>query len=197
MMLFLHISGRITIPCSEWHTKCSEIVRKIPDCQEGSFNIFNGFSSEQWKTFDPWCGSRWNVVFRSTCLWGFGGMQFILLLQVYMNPILCIMMFKMSSCLQNCFNGSVCFKSMNFIQIKNYLFFLYVQAWYFLSKTLAEEAAWKFAKGNGIDLVTLNPAYVIGPLLQPTLNATVEMVLNLKKGTLRQNYLFHLLQASF
>ncbi|BFG20282.1 hypothetical protein CerSpe_065550 [Prunus speciosa] len=72
-----------------------------------------------------------------------------------------------------------------------------LEEWYFLSKTLAEEAAWKFAKGNGIDLVTLNPAYVIGPLLQPTLNATVEMVLNLKNGTLRQNYLFLLLQASF
>ncbi|VVA25185.1 PREDICTED: cinnamoyl-CoA reductase [Prunus dulcis] len=67
-----------------------------------------------------------------------------------------------------------------------------LEAWYFLSKTLAEEAAWKFAKGNGIDLVTLNPAYVIGPLLQPTLNATVEMVLNLKKDipdVIRSNYL--------
>ncbi|CAL9004187.1 unnamed protein product [Prunus brigantina] len=62
-----------------------------------------------------------------------------------------------------------------------------LEAWYFLSKTLAEEAAWKFAKGNGIDLVTLNPAYVIGPLLQPTLNATVEMVLNLKKDMQEAN----------
>ena len=26
-----------------------------------------------------------------------------------------------------------------------------------LSKTLAEEAAWKFAKENGIDMVTINP----------------------------------------
>ncbi|BBG96412.1 hypothetical protein Prudu_005207 [Prunus dulcis] len=38
----------------------------------------------------------------------------------------------------------------------------------------AEEAAWKFAEGNGIDLVTINPSYVIGPLLQPSLNITVE-----------------------
>ncbi|KAB1224978.1 Tetraketide alpha-pyrone reductase 1 [Morella rubra] len=29
--------------------------------------------------------------------------------------------------------------------------------WYMLSKTLAEEAAWKFAKENGIDMVTMNP----------------------------------------
>ena len=38
-----------------------------------------------------------------------------------------------------------------------------------LAKTLAEEAAWTFAKENGIDLVTMNPSFVIGPLIQPTL----------------------------
>ncbi|PQP95642.1 tetraketide alpha-pyrone reductase 1 isoform X1 [Prunus yedoensis var. nudiflora] len=55
-----------------------------------------------------------------------------------------------------------------------------LKQWYVLSKTLAEEAAWKFAEGNGIDLVTINPPYVIGPLLQPSLNLTVEVILNLK-----------------
>ncbi|GMP41528.1 hypothetical protein CsSME_00011602 [Camellia sinensis var. sinensis] len=54
--------------------------------------------------------------------------------------------------------------------------------WYHLSKTLAEEAAWKFAKENGIDLTVINPGWVIGPLLQPTLNATVEVVLNVING---------------
>ncbi|KAJ4795341.1 Phenylacetaldehyde reductase [Rhynchospora pubera] len=54
-----------------------------------------------------------------------------------------------------------------------------LKSWYSLSKTLAEEAAWKFSKENGIDLVTLNPAMVIGPLLQPTLNATCADILNL------------------
>ncbi|KAL5708085.1 hypothetical protein ACHQM5_018919 [Ranunculus cassubicifolius] len=54
--------------------------------------------------------------------------------------------------------------------------------WYVLSKTLAEEAAWKFAKENGLDIVTINPAMVIGPLLQPTLNTSAEAVLNLIKG---------------
>ncbi|GMN53644.1 hypothetical protein TIFTF001_022787 [Ficus carica] len=44
-----------------------------------------------------------------------------------------------------------------------------------LSKTLAEEAAWKFAKENGIDLVAINPGSVIGPLLQPTLNSSVKI----------------------
>ncbi|KAM2065546.1 hypothetical protein ACFX16_028800 [Malus domestica] len=57
------------------------------------------------------------------------------------------------------------------------------ERWYALSKTLAEEAAWKYAKENGIDLVTMNPGFVIGPLLQPTLNLSVEMIQNLITGT--------------
>ncbi|KAM1589561.1 hypothetical protein ACFX10_028437 [Malus domestica] len=55
--------------------------------------------------------------------------------------------------------------------------------WYFLSKTLAEETAWKFAKGNGIDLVSLNPGHTIGPLLQPTLNFSIELLQNIMSGT--------------
>lgn len=55
---------------------------------------------------------------------------------------------------------------------------------YHLSKTLAEDAAWKLSRENGIDLVTINPGFVIGPLLQPTLNLTSEALLNLiKNGT--------------
>ncbi|XP_048330434.2 phenylacetaldehyde reductase-like [Ziziphus jujuba] len=54
--------------------------------------------------------------------------------------------------------------------------------WYMVSKTLAEEAAWKFAKENRIDLVTLNPGLVIGPLLQPTINFSVEPILKLITG---------------
>lgn len=56
------------------------------------------------------------------------------------------------------------------------------QLWYMLSKTLAEEAAWKFTKENGIDMVTINPGLVIGPLLQPTLNTSSESVLKLING---------------
>lgn len=52
-----------------------------------------------------------------------------------------------------------------------------------LSKTLAEDAAWKFVKEKGIDLVTINPAMVIGPLLQPTLNTSAAAILNLINGT--------------
>lgn len=55
--------------------------------------------------------------------------------------------------------------------------------WYPLSKTLAEDAAWKFSKEKGIDMVAINPAMVIGPLLQPTLNTSAAAVLNLINGS--------------
>ncbi|WCJ44762.1 NAD(P)-binding Rossmann-fold superfamily protein [Euphorbia peplus] len=47
-----------------------------------------------------------------------------------------------------------------------------IQQWYFLSKTRAEAEAWEYAKRNKLNLVTVCPALVIGPLLQPTINAT-------------------------
>ncbi|CAL5423795.1 unnamed protein product [Camellia sinensis] len=52
-----------------------------------------------------------------------------------------------------------------------------------LSKTLAEDAAWKFAKEKGIDMIAINPAMVIGPLLQPTLNTSSAAILNLINGS--------------
>ncbi|PSR90178.1 Cinnamoyl-CoA reductase [Actinidia chinensis var. chinensis] len=55
--------------------------------------------------------------------------------------------------------------------------------WYVLSKTLAEDAAWKFVKEKGIDMVTINPAMVIGPLLQPTLNTSAAGILNIINGS--------------
>ncbi|PSS24444.1 Cinnamoyl-CoA reductase [Actinidia chinensis var. chinensis] len=56
------------------------------------------------------------------------------------------------------------------------------QLWYPLSKTLAEDSAWKFAREYGIDMITMNPGWVIGPLLQRTLNLTVEVVFKLING---------------
>ncbi|XP_021862311.1 phenylacetaldehyde reductase isoform X2 [Spinacia oleracea] len=56
------------------------------------------------------------------------------------------------------------------------------KAWYVLSKTMAEEAAWNFVKEKGIDMVTINPAMVIGPLLQPTLNTSAAAIANLFNG---------------
>ncbi|KMT14530.1 hypothetical protein BVRB_4g073000 [Beta vulgaris subsp. vulgaris] len=57
------------------------------------------------------------------------------------------------------------------------------QMWYVLSKTLAEEAAWNFVKEKGIDMVTINPAMVIGPLLQPTLNTSAAAIAKLLNGS--------------
>ncbi|KAJ4972050.1 hypothetical protein NE237_005149 [Protea cynaroides] len=57
-----------------------------------------------------------------------------------------------------------------------------IKKWYALSKTLAEDAAWKFAKEKGMDMITINPSVVIGPLLQTTLNLSAEIILNLTNG---------------
>ncbi|CAN6483299.1 unnamed protein product [Victoria cruziana] len=57
------------------------------------------------------------------------------------------------------------------------------KSWYVLSKTLAEEHAWKFAKKVKLDMVTINPAMVIGPLLQPTLNTSSAAILKLINGS--------------
>ncbi|XP_060211318.1 cinnamoyl-CoA reductase CAD2-like [Lycium barbarum] len=53
------------------------------------------------------------------------------------------------------------------------------QLWYVLSKTLAEDAAWKFVKEKAFDMVTINPAMVIGSLLQPTLNTRCAAIIQL------------------
>lgn len=55
--------------------------------------------------------------------------------------------------------------------------------WYVVSKTLAEDAAWKFAKEKSFDMVMINPAMVIGPLLQPVLNTSAEAIANLLNGS--------------
>ncbi|XP_048551299.1 phenylacetaldehyde reductase-like isoform X2 [Triticum urartu] len=69
------------------------------------------------------------------------------------------------------------------------------EQWYVLSKTLAEEAAWKFANDNGFEIVTINPAMVIGPLLQPTLNTSVEAILKFINGM--SDHLLHNPNFSF
>jgi nucleoside-diphosphate-sugar epimerase len=57
-----------------------------------------------------------------------------------------------------------------------------MQCWYSISKTLAEKAAWKFAEENGLDVVVINPGCVLGYALQPQLNASSGVLLNLIKG---------------
>nr|XP_017241911.1 PREDICTED: tetraketide alpha-pyrone reductase 1-like [Daucus carota subsp. sativus] len=53
--------------------------------------------------------------------------------------------------------------------------------YYPLGKTLAEQAALKFAEEHKIDLVTLHPGLVLGALLQPVLNASSKVMLDLIK----------------
>ncbi|KAK1285334.1 Cinnamoyl-CoA reductase 1 [Acorus calamus] len=50
------------------------------------------------------------------------------------------------------------------------------------SKTLAERAAWEFAKENGLDVVVLNPGTVMGPIIPPTINASMSMLVRLLQG---------------
>lgn len=54
--------------------------------------------------------------------------------------------------------------------------------WYPLSKTLAEKAAWEFAEQKGLDVVVVNPGTVMGPVIPPTLNASMVMLLRLLQG---------------
>ncbi|KAL2318760.1 hypothetical protein Fmac_032636 [Flemingia macrophylla] len=54
---------------------------------------------------------------------------------------------------------------------------------YFVSKTLAEQEAWKFAKEHKIDLVSVIPPLVVGPFLMPTLPPSLITALSLITGT--------------
>ncbi|KAG5537431.1 hypothetical protein RHGRI_024753 [Rhododendron griersonianum] len=44
-------------------------------------------------------------------------------------------------------------------------------------------AAWEEAKDKGVDLVVVNPVLVMGPLLQPTLNASIVHILKYLNGS--------------
>jgi hypothetical protein len=54
--------------------------------------------------------------------------------------------------------------------------------WLQYAKTSAEEAATKFLTENNIDYVVMNPAVTIGPLLQPELNGSSSLILDLING---------------
>ncbi|KAL3830919.1 hypothetical protein ACJIZ3_019721 [Penstemon smallii] len=56
--------------------------------------------------------------------------------------------------------------------------------WYAYAKTKAEQEAWKFAKERGIDLVVVNPSFVVGPLLAPQPTSTLLLILAVVKGLL-------------
>ncbi|XP_002992359.2 tetraketide alpha-pyrone reductase 2 [Selaginella moellendorffii] len=57
--------------------------------------------------------------------------------------------------------------------------------WYPLAKTLAERTAWDFSKLHGINLVVVNPSFIVGPLLQPVPTSTILIVLGMLKGHIK------------
>ncbi|CAL5048774.1 unnamed protein product [Urochloa decumbens] len=54
--------------------------------------------------------------------------------------------------------------------------------WYNLSKTLAEREAFAYAAKTGLDVVTICPSLVLGPLMQSTINASSKILHNYFKG---------------
>ncbi|GLJ22309.1 hypothetical protein SUGI_0419710 [Cryptomeria japonica] len=56
------------------------------------------------------------------------------------------------------------------------------QNWYFMAKTVSEKNAWNCSKEFGIDLVTICPTLILGPMLQPTINASSLFVVKLLTG---------------
>ncbi|KAF3325855.1 cinnamoyl-CoA reductase 2-like protein [Carex littledalei] len=55
--------------------------------------------------------------------------------------------------------------------------------WYCYGKTVAEQGAWEAARERGLDLVVINPVLVLGPLLQPTVNASTIHILKYLTGS--------------
>jgi nucleoside-diphosphate-sugar epimerase len=53
-----------------------------------------------------------------------------------------------------------------------------MQMWYAMAKTVVEKEAHAFAKERGLDLVVINPSFVIGPMLTPKPTSTISMVLH-------------------
>lgn len=56
------------------------------------------------------------------------------------------------------------------------------QIWYNVSKTLAEKAAWEFAEQEGLQLVVLNPGTTLGPFFTPSVNTSLNILLQLLRG---------------
>ncbi|KAK1298653.1 Tetraketide alpha-pyrone reductase 2 [Acorus calamus] len=54
--------------------------------------------------------------------------------------------------------------------------------WYAYAKTLAEQEAWRVAEECGIDLVVVNPSFVVGPLITPQPSSTLYMIHHIIKG---------------
>ncbi|CAD6224389.1 unnamed protein product [Miscanthus lutarioriparius] len=69
--------------------------------------------------------------------------------------------------------------------------------WYSVAKISSEEAALEYGKQTGLDVVSVNPAVVFGPLLQPTLNTSCQFLVYFLKGGPDQmrNKLWHIVDV--
>ncbi|XP_039795733.1 phenylacetaldehyde reductase-like [Panicum virgatum] len=54
--------------------------------------------------------------------------------------------------------------------------------WYSAAKTIAEETALEYGEKNGLLVVTVCPCIVLGPLLNPVVNTTSELLIYIIKG---------------
>lgn len=57
---------------------------------------------------------------------------------------------------------------------------------YYRSKTLAEQAAWSFARSSGLDLCVINPGMIFGPLLGPQYGTSVGLLQQMLSGQLKR-----------
>ena len=69
-----------------------------------------------------------------------------------------------------------------------YLYSFCLQLWSALCKTLAEKAAWALATDRGLDLIVMNPATVVGPMLGMDMNNNVQNLLD-KSGVFALAYI--------
>lgn len=68
---------------------------------------------------------------------------------------------------------------------------LYYQDWYSIAKTVAEQEALKYADDNRLNVVTLCPPYVFGPLLQSSVNTSSKLLIYIIKGCIVSAYNLH------
>lgn len=59
------------------------------------------------------------------------------------------------------------------------------ELWYSWAKTLTEKEAWRYAHEKGLDLVSVNPSYVVGPTLSSSPTSTIKWIYDLLKGNFK------------
>lgn len=55
---------------------------------------------------------------------------------------------------------------------------------YYKSKTLAEQAAWQYAKASGLSLSVINPGIILGPVLEKDYGTSAELIIKLMDKSL-------------